>query len=166
MATMGGLFLKMTNQTNNAELDIISKFAGQCQDPSIPVTVDLSRSKSFLRVRNVLFFPDATCHHKLDSHMAEGKLRLSIAANNMQLCSPPFITHQSPISGFCDVFFQVWDLSMSINLHTLVSQKFIWSGATVEISEAKAHSRVPQCPRCWRWGHTTLAGGRCPYQNV
>ena len=98
--------------------------------------------------------------------MVEGKLQSSVAANNMQLCSAPFVARQSPISGFCNVFFQVWDSSTSINLHMLIGQKFIWSGAIVEISEAKARSGVPQCPRCWQWGHTTLVGSRCLYQNV
>ncbi|KAF9441440.1 Gag-like protein, partial [Macrolepiota fuliginosa MF-IS2] len=38
---------------------------------------------------------------------------------------------------------------------SLIGQSLFLNGGQVTIKGTKAHTRTPQCQRCWKWGHTT-----------
>jgi hypothetical protein len=90
----------------------------------------------------------------------------SSLADFLHLDGPVRIIRNSKTSTFGTAYFNIWDSKSGSRARALIGRTFMLGPHTLLIRESNRQAGVPQCQRCWRWGHVIQScksqGLRCP----
>ena len=156
----GGQWRLATNRVPlPEELDIISAWAHKALPEGAPQPpVELPSAKSFMKFVAVPY--------PVTVESVEAKFTQSELLKPFSLASRPRIVRVSPAADTCTVFFDIWDVPSGKNAKQLDNRRIMFSDWTCWVRLAQKNPGVPQCPRCWRWGHVESncpsQGNRCP----
>jgi hypothetical protein len=82
--------------------------------------------------------------------------------------SRPRLTRVTPRSDVGTLWFDIEDSRAGLQMRNLVGRSFMYGHHRLTISPALKHVGVPQCTRCWRFGHPAnprvcpIKGKLCP----
>ena len=131
----------------------------QVEEPCLP------KSKSYLKIIGIPFFPHANSQEKLSSNNIEIILKQNYIFNNISLASKPRVIKVSLKSDMAIVWIDIWDVQSSVNAKILINRCFNIRNYITTIQGANMNSGVPQCKNCWKWGHSTFScrvqGAKC-----
>jgi hypothetical protein len=75
----------------------------------------------------------------------------------------PRLSRNSPKADRGTVWFDIHDSRAGLTLRNLVNRSFMYGPYRLSISPADKRVGVPQCTRCWRFGHRSDARA-CPFR--
>jgi hypothetical protein len=141
-------------------------------EPETEVRVEIPSSKSSLKICD---FPYFGAVHKVD----KGKLLpVSIeeitkviqstrwaSAIDFYENSTPRLSRNSKASDTGMVWFDIVDSRAGLQLKGLVGKSFMYGGRKLTFAPVDKHTGVPQCTRCWRFGHVSNARV-CPLKGL
>jgi len=131
----------------------------QVEEPCLP------KSKSYLKIIGILFFPHANSQEKLSSNDIETTLKQNHIFNNISLASKPRVIKVSLKSDMAIVWIDIWDIQSGANAKMLINRCFNVRNYIATIRRANMNPGVPQCKNCWKWGHSTFScriqGAKC-----
>jgi len=141
-------YVKNANQIN----------AESVQAPRLP------QSKSYLKIIGLPYLIE-NMNVPLNSEVVEKILKNNHIFNNILLTSRPRIIKISPKSDMAIVWLDIWDLQSSSNTKGLINKCFNFGSFIITICRANMNSSVPQCKKCWKWGHgmqsCRVQGSKC-----
>jgi len=117
----------------------------------------LPKSKSYLKITGIPFYPYANSQDKLTSSDIETILKQNHIFNNISLASKPRIIKVSPKSDMAIIWIDVWDVQSGQNAKLLINRCFNVGNYIATIRGANMNPGVPQCKNCWKWGHSTFS---------
>jgi len=142
-------FVKNSNNINSL----------QVEEPRLP------KSKSYLKIIGIPYYPHANPQEKLTSNDIETILKQNHIFDNISLASKPRVIKVSPKSDMAIVWLDIWDVQSSSNAKMLINRCFNVSSYIATIRGANMNPGVPQCKNCWKWGHSTFScriqGAKC-----
>ena len=125
----------------------------------------LPKSKLYLKIIGILFYPHANLQDKLTLMDIKMILRQNHIFDNVTLASKPRIIKVSPKSDMAIVWIDIWDIQSDHNAKMLINRCFNNSNYIATIRGANINPGVPQCKNCWKWGHSTFScrvqGAKC-----
>ena len=101
-------YVKNSNDINSLQID----------KPRLP------KSKSYLKIIGILFFPHANSQNKLTSNNIEMILKQNHIFNNISLTSKPRVIKVSPKSDMSIVWIDIWDVQSGSNAKMLINRCF------------------------------------------
>jgi len=129
----------------------------------------LPKSKSYLKIISILFYPHANSQEKLTSIDIETILKQNHIFDNISLVSKPRVIKVSLKSDMTIVWIDIWDIQSGHNTKMLINRCFNVGNYITTIREANMNPSVPQCKNCWKWGHATFScriqGAKCAKCN-
>ena len=155
---------KVAQQSN---MSIINQYVKNSNDiNSLQVEKPhLSKSKSYLKIISIPFFPHTNSQEKLTSNDIEMILKQNHIFDNISLVSKPRVIKVSPKSDMSIVWLDIWDVQSSVNAKMLINRCFNIGNYIATIQGANMNPGVPQCKNCWKWGHATFScriqGAKC-----
>ena len=123
----------------------------QVEEPRLP------KSKSYLKIISILFFPHANSQKKLTSNDIELILKQNHIFDNISLISKPRVIKVSPKSDMSIVWIDIWDVQSGSNAKMLINRCFNVGRYIATIRGANMNPGVPQCKNCWKWGYVTFS---------
>ena len=90
----------------------------QVEEPRLP------KSKSYLKIIGIPFFPHANSQEKLSSNDIETILKQNHIFNNISLASKPRVIKVSPKSDMAIVWIDIWDVQSGVNAKMLTNRCF------------------------------------------
>jgi len=131
----------------------------QVEEPWLP------KSKLYLKIISILFYPHANSQECLTSSDIESILKQNQIFDNISLASRPRVIKVSPKSDMSIVWIDIWDIQSSSNAKMLINRCFNVGRYITTIRGANMSPGVPQCKNCWKWGHMTFScriqGSKC-----
>jgi len=142
-------YVKSLNDINSLQVD----------EPHLP------KSKSYLKIIGIPFFPHANSQERLTPNDIKTILKQNHIFDNILLTSKPRVIKVSPKSDMSIVWLDIWDVQSSSNTKMLINRCFNVSNYIAAIRGANMNPSVLQCKNCWKWGHTTFScriqGAKC-----
>ena len=133
--------------------------AFQVKEPWLP------KSKSYLEIISIPFYPHVNSQERLSSSDIESILKQNHIFNNISLTSRPRVIKVSPKSDMSIIWIDIWDIQSSSNVKMLINRCFNISWYIATIRDANMNLGIPQCKNCWKWGYTTFScriqGSKC-----
>jgi len=129
----------------------------QVEEPRLP------KSKSYLKIIGILFFPHKNSQERLKSNDIETILKQNHIFDNISLASRPRVIKVSPKSDMSIVWIDIWDVQSGSNAKMLINRCFNIGRYIATICGANMNPGVPQCKNCWKWGHMTFS---CKIQGL
>ena len=123
----------------------------QVEEPHLP------KSKSYLKIIGIPFFPHANSQEKLSSNDIKAILKQNHIFDNISLVSKPRVIKVSPKSDMAIVWINIWDVQSSVNAKMLINRCFNIGNHIITIRGANMNPGVPLCMNCWKWGHSTFS---------
>jgi len=123
----------------------------QVNEPRLP------KSKSYLKITNIPFFPHFNSQERLTSDDIKAILKQNHIFDNISLTSKLRVIKVSPKSDISIVWIDIWDVQSGKNAKMLINRCFNVGNFIATIRGANMNSGVPQCKNCWKWGHTTFS---------
>ena len=158
----------ITNKVaQQSDMSIINKYVKnsndinslQVEEPCLP------KSKSYLKIISIPFFPHANSQEKLTSNDIETILKQNHIFDNISLASKPRVIKVSLKSDMAIVWLDIWDVQSGVNAKMTINMCFNIGNYIVTIQGANMNPSVPQCKNCWKWGHATFScrvqGAKC-----
>ena len=140
----------------------------QVEEPCLP------KSKSYLKIIGIPFYPHENSQERLTSNDIEMILKQNQIFNNISLASKPRVIKVFLKSDMSIVSIDIWDVQSGSNAKILINRCFNVRRYIVTIQRANMNPGVPQCKNCWKWGHVTFScriqGSKCvkcngPYKS-
>ena len=159
---------KVSQQSNMSIIDQYIKNSNdinslQVEEPRLP------KSKSYLKIIGILFFPHANSQEKLTSNDIKLILKQNHIFNNISLASKPRVIKVSLKSDMSIVWIDIWDVQSRSNAKMLINRCFNVGRYIATIQGANMNPGIPQCKNCWKWGHATflcrIQGSKCIKYN-
>jgi len=162
-----GVIIVTNKVAQQSDLSIIDRYvknsndinALQVEDPRLP------KSKSYLKIIGIPFYPHENSQDKLSSSEVESILKQNHIFNNITLASKLRVIKVSPKSDMAIVWIDVWDVQSGQNAKLLINRCFNVGKYIATIRGANMNPGVPQCKNCWKWGHSThlcrIQGAKC-----
>ena len=162
-----GIIVTTNKVAQQSDLAIIDRYVKnsndinslQVEDPRLP------KSKSYLKIIGISYYPHADSQEKLSSSDIENILKQNHIFNNISLASRPRIIKVSPKSDMAIVWIDIWDVQSGRNAKLLINRCFNVGNYIATVRGATMNPGVPQCKNCWRWGHSTFScciqGAKC-----
>jgi len=116
----------------------------QVEEPRLP------KSKSYLKIIGILFYPYGNSQEHLISSDIEMVLKQNQIFDNITLASEPRVIKVSPKSDMSIVWIDIWDVQSSSNTKMLINRCFNVGRHIATIREANMNLGVPQCKNCWK----------------
>jgi len=142
-------YVKSLNDINSLQVD----------EPRLP------KSKSYLKIIGIPFFPHANSQGRLTLNDIETILKQNHIFDNISLASKPRVIKVSPKSDMSIIWLDIWDVQSSSNAKMLINRCFNVGNYIVMIRGANMNPGIPQYKNCWKWGHATFScriqGTRC-----
>ena len=114
----------------------------QVEEPCLP------KSKSYLKIIGIPFFPHANSQEKLSSNDIETILKQNHIFNNISLASKPRVIKVSPKSDMAIVWIDIWDVQSGVNAKMLTNRCFNVGNYIATIQGANMNPGIPQCKNC------------------
>jgi len=162
-----GVIIVTNKVVQQSDLSIIDRYVKNSNDINALQVEDsrLPKSKSYLKITRIPFYPYANSQEKLSSSDVETILKQNHIFNNISLVSKPRIIKVSPKSDMAIVWIDVWDVQSGQNAKLLINRCFNVGNYIATIRRANMNPGVPQCKNCWKWGHSTflyrVQGAKC-----
>ena len=125
----------------------------------------LPKSKSYLKIIGIPFYPHLNSQEKLTSADIKTILWQNHIFNNVSLVSKPRIIKVSLNSDMTIVWIDIWDVQSRHNAKMLINRCFNVGNYIATVRRANINSGVPQCKNYWKWGHSTflcrIQGPKC-----
>ena len=162
-----GIVVVTNKVAQQSDLSIIDRYVKNSNDINSLQVEDsrLPKSKLYLKIIGIPFYPHANSQEKLTSSDIETILKQNHIFNNISLASKPRIIKVSPKSDMAIVWIDIWDVQSGQNTKLLINRCFNVGNYIATIRGANMNLGVPQCKNCWKWGHSTFAcriqGAKC-----
>ena len=162
-----GVVIITNKVAHQSDLSIIDRFVKNSTDINALQVEEsrLPKSKSYLKILGIPYFPHDNSQEKLSSSDVENILKQNHIFNNIALASKPRIIKVSPKSDMAIVWIDVWDVQSGLNAKLLINRCFNVGKYIATIRGANMNPGVPQCKNCWKWGHSThscrIRGAKC-----
>ena len=114
----------------------------QVEEPYLP------KSKFYLKIIGIPFFPYANSQKRLILSNIEMILKQNHIFNNISLASKPRVIKVSPKSDMSIVWLDIWDVQSSSNTKMLINRCFNVGNYIVMIWSANMNPGIPQCKNC------------------
>ena len=114
----------------------------QVEEPRLP------KSKSYLKIIGIPFFPYANSQEKLTSNDIKTILKQNHIFNNISLASKPRVIKVLSKSDMSIVWLDIWDIQSSNNAKMLINRCFNVRNYIATIWGANMNPSVPQCKNC------------------
>ena len=114
----------------------------QVEEPCLP------KSKSYLKIIGIPFFPHANSQEKLSSNDIETILKQNHIFNNISLASKPRVIKVSPKSDMAIVWIDIWDVQSGVNAKMLTNRCFNVGNYIATIQGANMNPGISQCKNC------------------
>ena len=159
---------KVSQQSNMSIIDQYIKNSNdinslQVEEPRLP------KSKSYLKIIGILFFPHANSQEKLTSNDIKLILKQNHIFDNISLASKPRVIKVSLKSDMSIVWIDIWDVQSRSNAKMLINRCFNVGRYIATIQGANMNPGIPQCKNCWKWGHAIflcrIQGSKCIKYN-
>jgi len=134
-------YVKSLNDINSLQVD----------EPRLP------KSKSYLKIIGIPFFPHANSQERLTLNDIETILKQNHIFDNISLAFKPRVIKVSPKSDISIVWLDIWDVQSGSNAKILINRCFNVSNYIVTIQGANMNPSVLQYKNCWKWGHATFS---------
>ena len=146
---------KVTQQSNMSIIDQFVKYSNdinslQVEKPRLP------KSKSYLKIIGILYYPHANSQEKLTSNDIETILKQNHIFDNISLASKLRVIKVSPKSNIAIVWLDIWDVQSGSNAKMLINRCFNVGSYITTIRGANINPGIPQCKNCWKWEHSTF----------
>ena len=125
-------YIKNSNDINSLQVD----------EPRLP------KSKSYLKIIGILFFPHANSQNKLMSNDIEMILKQNHIFDNISLTSKPRVIKVSLKSNMSIVWIDIWDVQSGSNAKMLINRCFNVRSYIATIQGANMNPGVLQCKNC------------------
>ena len=162
-----GIVIVTNKVAQQSDLSIIDHYVKNSNDINTLQVEDsrLPKSKSYLKIIGILFYPHENSQEKLSSSDVETILKQNHIFNNISLASKPRVIKVSPKSDMAIIWIDVWDIQSGQNAKLLINRCFNVGKYITTIRGANMNPGVPQCKNCWKWGHSThschIQGAKC-----
>jgi len=123
----------------------------QVEEPRLP------KSKSYLKIIGIPFYPYENSQERLTSNDIEMILKQNQIFNNISLASKPRVIKVSLKSDMSIVWIDIWDIQSGSNAKMLINRCFNVRRYIATTQEANINPGVPQCKNCWKWGHVIFS---------
>ena len=110
----------------------------------------LPKSKSYLKIIGILYYPHTNSQEKLTLADVETILKQNHIFNNISLVSRLRIIKVSPKSDMAIVWIDIWDIQSGHNAKFLINKCFNVGNNITMVRGANMNPRVPQCKNCWK----------------
>jgi len=162
-----GITVITSKVTQQSDMSIINQYVKnsnninslQVEEPHLP------KSKSYLKIIGIPFFPHANPQEKLMSNDIETILKQNHIFDNISLASKPRVIKVSLKSDMVIVWLDIWDVQSSNNTKMLINRCFNVGNYIATIRGANMNPGIPQYKNCWKWGHATFScriqGAKC-----
>ena len=108
----------------------------------------LPKSKSYLKIIGILYYPHANLQDKLTSADIKTILQQNHIFDNITLASKPRVIKVSPKSDMAIVWIDIWDVQSSQNAKMLINRCFNVGNYIATIRGANMNLGVSQCKNC------------------
>jgi len=162
-----GIIIITDKVAQQSDLSIIDHYIKNSNDINALQVEDsrLSKSKSYLKIIGIPFYPHSNSQEKLTLLDVETILKQNHIFNNISLSSKPRIIKILPKLDMAIVWIDIWDVQSGQNAKLLINRCFNVGNYIAMIRGANMNPRVPQCKNCWKWGHSTFScriqGAKC-----
>jgi len=127
-------YVKSLNDINSLQID----------EPRLP------KSKSYLKIIGIPFFPHANSQERLTPNDIEMILKQNHIFDNISLASKPRVIKVSPKSDMSIVWLDIWDVQSGSNAKMLINRCFNVGNYIATIRGANMNPSVLQCKNCWK----------------
>ena len=110
----------------------------------------LPKSKSYLKIISIPFYPHDNSQERLMSSNIETILKQNQIFNNISLVSKPRVIKVSPKSNMSIVWIDTWDVQSGSNAKMLINRCFNVGRYIATIWGANMNPDVSQCKNCWK----------------
>ena len=162
-----GIVVVTNKVAQQSDLSIIDRYVKNSNNINSLQVEDsrLPKSKSYLKIIGIPFYPHANSQEKLTLSDIETILKQNHIFDNISLVSKPRIIKVSPKSDMAIVWIDIWNVQSGQNAKILINRCFNVGNYIATIRGANMNPGVPQCKNCWKWGHSTFAchiqGAKC-----
>jgi len=162
-----GISIVTNKVAQPSDLTIIDQFIKNSSDLNALQVEEsrLPKSKSYLKIIGIPFYPHANSQERLTSADIEIILRQNHIFDNVTLASKPRVIKVFPKSNMAIVWIDIWDVQSGQNAKILINRCFNVGNYIATIRGANMNPGVPQCKNCWKWGHSTFScriqGAKC-----
>ena len=162
-----GITIITNKVAQQLDLSIIDHYIKNSNDINALQVEDsrLPKSKSYLKIIGIPFYPHSNSQEKLTSSDVKTILKQNHIFDNISLASKPQIIKVSPKSDMAIVWIDIWDVQSGQNAKLLINRCFNVGNYIATIKGANMNPRVLQCKNCWKWGHSTflccIHGDKC-----
>ena len=108
----------------------------------------LSKSKSYLKIIGISFYPHSNSQEKLTSTDIKSILKQNHIFDNISLASKLRVIKVSPKSDMAIVWIDIWDMQSSSSAKMLINRCFNVGNYIATIRGANMNSGIPQCKNC------------------
>ena len=125
-------YVKNLNDINSLQVD----------EPRLP------KSKSYLKITGIPFFPHSNSQERLTSDDIKMILKQNHIFDNVSLASKLRVIKVSSKSDMSIVWIDIWDVQSGKNTKMLINRCFNVGNFIATIRGANMNPRVPQCKNC------------------
>ena len=162
-----GIIIVMNKIAQQLDLTIIDQYIKNSSDINALQVEEsrLPKSKSYLKIIGIPFYPHVNSQDRLTSADIEIVLQQNHIFDNVTLASKPRVIKVSLKSDMAIVWIDIWDVQSGQNAKMLINRCFNVGNYIATIRGANMNPGVPQCKNCWKWGHSTFScriqGAKC-----
>ena len=162
-----GITIITNKVAQQSDLYVIDHYVKNSNDINALQVEDsrLPKSKSYLKIIGIPFYPHLNSQEKLTSLDVKTILKKNHIFDNISLASKPQVIKVSPKSDMAIVWIDIWDVQSGQNAKLLINRCFNMGNYIATIREANMNPGVLQCKNCWKWGHFTFScriqGAKC-----
>ena len=141
----------ITNKVaQQSDMSIIDQYIKNSNDINSLQVEDLclSKSKSYLKIIGIPFYPHSNSQEKLTSTDIKTILKQNHIFDNISLALKPRVIKVSPKSDMAIVWIDIWDVQSGHNAKMLINRCFNVDNYIATIQGANMNSGVPQCKNC------------------
>ena len=154
-----GITIITNKVSQQSDMTIIGHYVKNSDDINALQVEDshLPKSKSYLKIIGIPFYPHTNSQEKLNSTNIESILKQNHIFNNISLVSKPRVIKVSPKSDMAIIWIDIWDIQSGHNAKMLINRCFNIGNYIVTIRGANMNPGIPQYKNCWKWGHATFS---------
>ena len=154
-----GIIIVINKVAQPPDLTIIDQFIKNSNDINALQVEELrlSKSKSYLKIIGIPFYPHANSQDKLTSADIKIILQQNYIFDNVILASKSRVIKVSPKSDMAIVWIDIWDVQSGQNVKMLINRCFNVGNYIAMIRGANMNPGVLQCKNCWKWGHSMFS---------
>jgi len=162
-----GITIITSKVSQQSDLLIIDQYIKNSNDVNALQVKELRfpKSKSYLKIIGIPFYPHANSQEHLTSSNIESILKQNQIFDNISLASKPRVIKVLPKSDMSIVWINIWDVQSGSNAKMLINRCFNIGQYIATIRGANMNPGVPQCKNCWKWGHMMFScriqGSKC-----